>query len=107
MRGKPPRGSLGEAIAEWGWKRGIERRADRSAIFRAFERVVGAGAASRARAVAWRRGVLLVEVSSAAHLHELKNFTHDACLARLNGVLGSPRVRRIEFRIAPRGEKGL
>ena len=105
MRRKPLRGSLGEAIAEWNWKRGLALRAERSAVFRAFERAVGEQVAARARAVAWRRGVLLVEVASASHFHELKNFTHDACLARVNGVLGSPRVKRIEFRVGGRRQE--
>jgi hypothetical protein len=45
------------------------------------------------------RGELLVEVDSAAHMHELANFTGEEYRARINEHLGKEEVRRLTFHL--------
>jgi len=89
---------LRSAIAAW--KRRLLPRRDRGSaeVFRAFETAFGDG--SRSRPVSFRRGVLLVEVESAAHFHELRNFARRASVERLNRAIGSPLVTEVSFRLA-------
>jgi hypothetical protein len=66
-------------------------------VFSAWGQVVGEALRRRAVPVRYARGELVVEVDSAAHLHELKNFTGESYRDRLNALLGPQAVRRIVF----------
>jgi hypothetical protein len=67
-------------------------------VFSAWRQAAGEALARRAVPVRYARGELVVEVDSAAHLHELKNFTGESYRERLNDLLGGPQaVRRIVF----------
>ena len=75
-------------------------------MFEAFARALGREGGGRASPVSLRRGVLRVEVESAARLHELDAYEREACVARTNALLRAPLVRRIDFRLAPTGSSG-
>jgi len=97
---------LGEVLATAPWRRARAVRAREAAVFRAFAEALGEEESGRVRAVALRRGILYVEVESAARLHELAAFGQDACVARTNASLGTALVRGIRFRLAPSRDAG-
>jgi hypothetical protein len=68
-------------------------------VFEAWSRVVGHDIARRARPVRFARGELCVEVESAAHLHELANFSGERFRDLANAHLGKPEIQRVVFRL--------
>ncbi len=68
---------------------------------REWEQVVGARVARHTRAVAFRDGVLHVEVEGSAWMHEL-GFLKTDLMRRINRHLGSCLVRNLRF-VVPRG----
>jgi len=72
-------------------------------VFRAWRDTVrdlgGEAMARRARPVRLRRGELVVEVDSAAHLQELRNFTGEAFRLRANERLGSELISSLVFKL--------
>ncbi|HKB16797.1 MAG TPA: DciA family protein, partial [Planctomycetota bacterium] len=87
---------LGDVLARLRRKRASALRPRERAVFEAFGRALSEGNGGRARPVSLRRGILRVEVGSAARLHELSAFAREACVERTNALLGAPLVRRIE-----------
>ena len=85
---------LGVAEAARGW-----RAVD------VWPEVAGPRVADRARAVAFRDGVLVVEVQSAAWMNEL-SFLRRRFVGELNRRLGESVVREIQLRPAGRGPAG-
>src|SRR6187401_1521823 len=67
--------------------------------FRAFKDAAGTAFARHARAVRFTRGELVVQVSSATHLAELKGFRGEEIRMRTNQLLGRDDVRKITFRL--------
>jgi hypothetical protein len=67
-------------------------------VFSAFLHVAGERLARRAQPVRFARGELVVEVASAAHLHELEAFQGERLRRATNQRLGSDVVRRIAFK---------
>ncbi|MBL8858482.1 MAG: DUF721 domain-containing protein [Planctomycetes bacterium] len=107
-----------------GYARGVEGKADRKGLasiddalktflrtsgmgarigappaFRAFRDAAGEAYARHTRPVRFARGELVVQVSSAAHLAELKGFLGEEVRSRTNQILGSDEVRKINFRL--------
>lgn len=68
---------------------------------REWEQVVGPRVARHTRAVAFREGVLHVEVEGSAWMHEL-GFLKTDLMRKINRHLGSRLVRNIRF-VVPRG----
>ena len=66
-----------------------------------WEQVVGARVAKHTRAVAFRDGVLQIEVEGSAWMHEL-GFLKTDLMRTINRHLGSRLVRNIRF-VVPRG----
>lgn len=64
----------------------------------AWKEAAGSALAQRAEAVRFRRGELVVEVSSAPLLSELKGFTGEGLRKRANELLGADRIARVLFR---------
>lgn len=67
--------------------------------FRAFKDAAGETFARHARAVRFARGELVVQVSSAPHLSELRGFRGEEIRVRTNQLLGRDEVRKITFRL--------
>ncbi len=78
---------------------GLDGRLRRGAILKAWGRALGPALRRRAPAVGFRDGELLVDVRSAAHLHELKNFTGEGYRQAANRKLGSERIQRVTYRL--------
>lgn len=53
----------------------------------------------RAKPTNFRFGELTVEVESAAHLHELQNFTGEQYRCEANDRLGEEHIKKILFRL--------
>ena len=68
---------------------------------REWEQAVGPRVARHARAVAFREGVLHVEVEGSAWMHEL-GFLKTDLMRKVNRHLGSRRVKNVRF-VVPRG----
>jgi len=68
-------------------------------VYEAWSSVLGAELAQHAQPVRFQRGELYVEVDSAAHLHELKNFTAEHYRALANQRLGTASIRRVVLKL--------
>ncbi|MBL7008395.1 MAG: DUF721 domain-containing protein [Planctomycetes bacterium] len=85
--------------------RGLGRRLEHRAVFEAWERVVPEAFAKRARPVSFRASKLIVAVSSAPLLEELRCFRASEFLRLLNHELTGGEgphclVQKVEFRRA-------
>jgi hypothetical protein len=89
--------SLQDALEELFRSSGLRARRRDSSVFEAWGKAASA-LAGRARAVRFNRGELVVEVDSAAHLHELKSFTGEALRVEANRILESERIRKVVFK---------
>ena len=81
----------------------LEERSRDGALAAAWERAAGEELAGKARPVAFRVGVLTVEVEGAALLQEVRGFRADAILDALRAEPGGTKVR--EIRWVPAGRK--
>lgn len=68
-------------------------------IYDAWGKALGADLARHARPVGFSKGELVVEVESAAHMHELRNFSGEALRTKTNDLLGSERVLAVLFKL--------
>ena len=91
--------SMHDALESFLRESGISGRARHQPAFRAWNEAAGEELARRARPVRFARGELTVEVESAAHLHELTNFTGETLRASANQILGKQEIRRVVFRL--------
>lgn len=91
--------SLDVALASFLKKSGLGARFGPPPAFRAFKEAAGAAFARHARPVRFARGELVVQVSSAPHLAELKGFRGEEIRVRANRILGGEEVRKITFRL--------
>ncbi|MBK7642666.1 MAG: DUF721 domain-containing protein [Planctomycetes bacterium] len=78
---------------------GLSERVAQWPIFRAWSEAIGSALGNHARAVRFAMGNLYVEVDSAAHLHELSNFTGEQYRSLANARLGSEQIRRVHFQL--------
>jgi len=89
---------MGEALAAFLRASNLDRRLAGQDVLAAWREALGPRLAARARAVRWRDGELTVEVSSAALLQELENFTGEGYRTSANRRLGAERIRRVTFK---------
>jgi hypothetical protein len=68
-------------------------------IYDAWGKALGTDLARHARPVGFSKGELVVEVESAAHMHELRNFSGEALRKKTNDLLGSERVLAVLFKL--------
>lgn len=68
-------------------------------VFRAWSEALGTEMPGRTRPVRFRNGELQVEVDSAAHLQELRNFRGESLRKSTNEILGETCIRRITFKL--------
>jgi hypothetical protein len=90
---------LSDALAGFLRESGLGGKLYNWPVFRAWHQAAGPELARHARAMRFARGELLVEVDSAAHMHELANFTGEEYRARINEHLGKEEVRRLTFHL--------
>lgn len=91
--------SLDDALKSFLKTSGLGARFGPPPEFSAFKEAAGAAFARHARAVRFTRGELVVQVSSAPHLAELKGFRGEEIRKRTNQLLGRDEVRKITFRL--------
>ncbi|MDP6762701.1 MAG: DUF721 domain-containing protein [Planctomycetota bacterium] len=97
----PRRGpiALGDAVSAYLTESGLARRLKDAAVLEAWRSVLGEELGERARAVGFSRGELCVEVESAAHLHELRNYTGEKFREEANRLLGEARILRLALKL--------
>jgi hypothetical protein len=78
---------------------GIRRPSGDERVLRAWSDAAGAAWSSRATPVALRGGQLAVEVSSAAHLAELRGFHGEGIRRRANAALGEERIQKVVYKL--------
>lgn len=82
---------------------GIDAHARHWQVFEAWSKALGPGLGERARAVRYQNDELTVEVESAAHLQELKNFTGEGFRRAANVHLqksdSRESIRRVVFKL--------
>lgn len=88
-----------EALVSYLRSTGLDKQLAQARVLRAWKESVGESMAKRARAVRFQDGELLVEVSSAPHFHELKNFTGERYRTLANQKLGAARITRVSFQL--------
>lgn len=92
--------ALGDVMRQYLDASGLGQRLRDWPVYDAWRVAVGEELARRARPVDYRRGgELVVEVESAAHLQELRNFTGERYRALANQRLGQERIRRVTFKL--------
>jgi predicted nucleic acid-binding Zn ribbon protein len=94
-----------EVLSRLMHQRGLGRNAEHTAVFAAWGRIVPDTIAQRTRPVSFRAGRLIVAVSSAPLLEELRLFRASEFLQLLNRELSASDgphalVRTVEFRRA-------
>lgn len=92
----PVKDVLSAFLRENGWATKLRD----STVLRAWRESAAQRYGTRAKAVRFQDGELLVEVSSAAHLEELRGFTGEELREAANRRLGSERIRRVTFKLA-------
>ncbi len=94
------RGPVGitELVTDFARVYRLRRPDEQERVFSAWRRVVGAELNKVAWPARWRSGELLVEVSSAAHYHELSAFRSVELTRSLNQALGNDLVKRLNFK---------
>jgi hypothetical protein len=96
-----PRGPrpIDELIRNFLRNKGIRSGGGYSIVFKAWTEALEAGMRAHAQPVRFRSGELTVEVDSAVHLQEMKNFTGDDYRRKANEHLGKNTIRRVVFKL--------
>jgi Dna[CI] antecedent DciA-like protein len=89
----------GQAVREFLRASGLGAKLRDYPVYEAWRKALGDELGRRARAVDFRRGELIVEVESAAHLHEFANFTGERYRQLTNQHLGREAVTRVSFKL--------
>jgi hypothetical protein len=95
--------SLQDALAAFLRGSGLGERLRHAAVFEAWSGALGPALCARARPVRFDGGDLTVEVESAAHMHELKNFTGEplrrAANERLHRAGSRENIQHVVFKL--------
>jgi hypothetical protein len=96
-----PRGPrpLRDAINAFWRDSGLSNSGVNQRVFRAWTEVIEPDRRRQAVPVRFRDGELLVEIESAVHLQELKNFKGDGLRLRANERLGKDVIQRVVFKL--------
>jgi hypothetical protein len=90
--------SLGDLMADVARASGLNRSRPVHPALKAWKGAVGDDLSRVTRAVRFRSGELIVEVTTASHHHELVAFRGESLRRRVNELLGDETVRRIAFK---------
>jgi hypothetical protein len=89
--------AAGEVLARLLRDLRLRERNSEGALAAAWEKAAGGDLSGRARPVAFRRGLLTVEVEGAPLLQEVRGFRARSLLEVLRGLPGGEAVREIRF----------
>lgn len=90
---------LGRAVSQFLEASGLGAKMRDWKVHEAWRDALGPELAPHAVSVDFRRGELVVEVDSAAHKHELMNFTGEQYRQEANRRMGDNRIRRVKFKL--------
>ncbi|MFT7670736.1 MAG: hypothetical protein ACI8X5_003447 [Planctomycetota bacterium] len=90
---------MGDAMRGFLRETGLGEQLRHAGVYRAWSDALGPKLSQRAKPVFYKFGELTVEVESAAHLHELQNFTGEQYRREANESLGEERIKKIQFRL--------
>jgi hypothetical protein len=90
--------SISEVLGQMLRSPALSSRTQRAKAFAAWSRAAGPAFCRCSRPVRMQDGEMTVEVSSSAHLHELKNFEGEGIRHRANAELGRELIHRVVFR---------
>ena len=101
MQENQPRGplSIDGLIRTFLRDNGLGSRGRHTTVFKTWNQVLGPDQSGHAVPVRFRDDVLTVEVDSAAHLQELRNFTGEAYRSKTNERLGNEAIRKVVFKL--------
>jgi hypothetical protein len=91
--------SMGQAVKSFLAESGLGSKLRDLPVYEAWQEALGEELSRRARPVDFRRSELIVEVESAAHMHELANFTGERYRQLANRNLGSERISKVTFKL--------
>ena len=91
--------SIHDTLAAFLRDSGLDTKLSQARVFGAWQVALGAELSKRAIPVRFQGGELLVEVESAAHFHELTNFTGERYRVLANKKLGAARITRVVFQL--------
>lgn len=89
--------SIQDALQGYLKSKGLKRPLS-GKVFSAWRKALGEQLGKRAVPVRFKDGELVLEVESAAHLQELRNFTGEGYRVRANEILGGEHIQRVTFR---------
>ncbi len=95
-RGPSP---IDELIKSFVRDHGLRSGGGYTQVFRAWNEALPAPLRPHAQPVRFRGGELTVEVDSATHMQELKNFTGESYRKKANDRLGKDTIRRVGFKL--------
>jgi predicted nucleic acid-binding Zn ribbon protein len=96
---------LSEAISAFLKEIGYRKSPVLSELAEAWQETVGPEVSAHARLAGWKRGVLFVEVDSAAWLQELSSFYKDEILENIRAKLSRIHVADLKFKLVQRENK--
>lgn len=88
-----------DALKEYLRESGLGPRLRHHQVYEAYGRALGPALSKRAQPVRFQSGRLTVEVESAAHMHELANFSGETIRRKANQILGAEQIARVEFKL--------
>ena len=96
-----PRGPLPiqDLIRSFLRESGLGSGGSHARVFQAWKEALDPELEGHAEPVRFRGGELVVEVASATHLQEMKNFTGNTYRKRANERLGKTAIRRVVFKL--------
>lgn len=89
---------MGEALDSFMVATGLQGQLGETRALRAWKQAAGT-LARRAQAVRFQKGVLTVEVSSAAHLQELQSFSGEPVRRKANALLSGNPIDRVVYKL--------
>lgn len=90
---------MGDAVSEFMQWSGLNNRRKAAPAFVAWDEAVGPELMTRARAVSFRKGELIVEVDSSSLLAELKGFASEDLRTRADELLEGITIRKLTFKL--------
>ncbi len=93
---------MNDALSEFLEHSRLLQRTKAIPAFEAWDEAVGPKIATSARAVAYRRGELVIEVDSQALLSELRGFAAEDLRTRADALLDGASIRKLTFKLRRR-----
>jgi len=103
MNRQPGPEKIGDVLRSFLESRGLANNLKHLEVYSAWEEVVGPVVLAHARVAGFQRHKLYIDVSSSAHMHELRTFYKPQILKDLRAKLPTIFIQDIVFRPAPIG----